>query len=341
MKKVLHLLSSKSFSGAENIAIKIIQNTAEEFDSIYVSPFGDISEKLEQNNIKYVPAKGIMDIIGIIREYDPDIIHAHDFKASVLAALFGNGRYVISHIHQSPNWSSKLNLKTFFYVIASKRINKIIYVSHDALNKYFFKNAIKNKVEVIYNSVNVKKIRSEFYKKTKKKYDLIFVGRMEQIKDPLFFVSIVNSLKNKNIKAVMLGDGKLTADVISKINDMNLSNNLFFKGFSSEPYKYINESKVCLIPSLNEGFSLVAIEAASLNVPIVARNTDGLSEVVNKLGGNLFNTKEQAETNINKLLNDSELYRKKSNIAYENVKKNFDDYNFTKKIKEVYKSIEK
>ena len=55
MKKIMHLLSSNTFSGAENIAIKIIKGTASNFQNIYVSPDGEISKILSENGISQFP----------------------------------------------------------------------------------------------------------------------------------------------------------------------------------------------------------------------------------------------------------------------------------------------
>ena len=59
MLKVLHLLSSDRFSGAENVVCQIITafDGDSEVEHLYVSPEGPIRETLKEKNIRYVPVK--------------------------------------------------------------------------------------------------------------------------------------------------------------------------------------------------------------------------------------------------------------------------------------------
>ena len=43
-KKVLHILASNSFSGAENVVCTIVKNMTDEYDMYYCCPQGDIGE---------------------------------------------------------------------------------------------------------------------------------------------------------------------------------------------------------------------------------------------------------------------------------------------------------
>lgn len=51
--KVMHVLCMSSYSGAENVAITMINSLKDKVDSIYVSPDGSIREVVEQNGIRH------------------------------------------------------------------------------------------------------------------------------------------------------------------------------------------------------------------------------------------------------------------------------------------------
>jgi len=51
--KVLHILNTGSYSGAENVVITIIKNMAISVDAIYLSPDGSIRNHLEENSISF------------------------------------------------------------------------------------------------------------------------------------------------------------------------------------------------------------------------------------------------------------------------------------------------
>ena len=69
--KILHILNSNKFSGAENVAITIINNMKNDNEIIYVSPEGQIREHLQENNIDYEPVRKvcIKEIKRVIKKY--------------------------------------------------------------------------------------------------------------------------------------------------------------------------------------------------------------------------------------------------------------------------------
>ena len=90
--KVLHVLKSNRYSGAENIAITICANM-QKYMCAYTSPIGPIDEKLKEQNIKYYPMKKfcVMELKRVVKEFEPDVIHAHDFSASVIDIIMCHG----------------------------------------------------------------------------------------------------------------------------------------------------------------------------------------------------------------------------------------------------------
>ena len=75
-KKVLHLLVTNKYSGAENVACSIIENASDKYDMYYCSPKGDIEEILKSRNIKYIPLKrlSLFKIRKILKNNHFDII---------------------------------------------------------------------------------------------------------------------------------------------------------------------------------------------------------------------------------------------------------------------------
>ena len=55
--RVLHILNSKIYSGAENVVITIIRNLGNSIEFAYESPDGSIREVLKKNSIKFFPVK--------------------------------------------------------------------------------------------------------------------------------------------------------------------------------------------------------------------------------------------------------------------------------------------
>lgn len=282
--KVLHLLSSNKYSGAENVVCTIIENQYNDnFDMYYASPDGPISEVLKKRKIKFIPLKkmNINNVKKTINENQFDVIHAHDFKASFIVACSGYNKRIISHLHHNPPFIKYWNLWTLLYKIVNKKFYKVAVVSAPVLDNSIFKNYIEKKTFVLGNVVDKDRIVELSKEYKTQKYDLTFFGRLVSLKRPLLFLEIVCELKkdNPNIKASLIGDGDLYEDCFKYIKENNLENSVALFGFKSNPFPIIKNSKFVIMPSLHEGMPMSAIETLCLNVPLLNSGAGGLGVI--------------------------------------------------------------
>ena len=330
--KIIHILNTNTFSGAENVAITIINQMKNDNDIIYVSLDGPISEYLEENNITFEPIKkiSISELKRVIKKYNPDIIHAHDFTASIISAFVCGKRKLISHIHNNVKWLRKVNVYSLLYLISSIKYNKILLVSESIIKEYIFRKFIKKKVKVIGNPIDIDKIikkANEFDEK--ENYDIIFLGRFSKEKNPTKFISIIKEIsKDISIKAIMIGDGELRAECKKLIKQYNMENLIEIKDFQKNPYPILKKAKILCMTSEWEGYGLVAIEALSLSKPVVATDVGGIPSIVTNDCGIITKDTNNMKNEIKKLLNDSKYYDEKSKNALKRAKRlnNIDTY---------------
>lgn len=316
--KVLHLISTSSFSGAENVACQIINLFKDDngYDMKYCAVIGKNKPALEIRKIPVLELNkfSIHDIKKAISEYDPDIIHAHDPKSAIASVIASRGKKIIAHIHSNHRYMRKISIKSFiFHFYIEKMISDIIWVSDSALNEYIFNKRINKKISsiVLRNVVNPYELK-EIAGNDKNKYsfDLIFLGRMEDVKNPLRFINIVSQVQKskRDLKAAMIGDGALMDEVKAKINALDLGKNITIFGNLINPYKILLCSKILVITSRYEGTPMNALESIACNIPVVSTPVDGLLEIINKKY--LCSTDMGFVKTITTLLNDNGLYNK-------------------------------
>lgn len=281
-KIVIHLLSSEMYSGAENVACTIIDIQKKNYDNYYCSPEGDIREILNEKKINYIALKKLsyMEVRRVIKKFKPDIIHAHDYKASILASLFSKNVKIISHIHKNDPKMKRLSIKSILYAISLNRITSVIGVSNSVLDECYYKSMIKKKFIFLPNYVDKNKIiHLSEENLCKKKYDLYYFGRLSEEKNPLLFIKIVKMLNIKEIRCVMIGDGPLINECRKLVHEYSLENNIDIIGFQKNPYPYVKKSNIGIMPSKYEGFGLTAIESIILGKIVLNSGVGGLKEI--------------------------------------------------------------
>lgn len=344
--RVIHLMSTDDYSGAENVAINIVSELQENTDIYYATRSGKILDFLKDNNIKniiIIDKLSIKEIKRIEKEYNPDIIHAHDYKATIIATLAIKNAKIVSHLHNNSPWIRKIyHPYTWALLFASARISKILTVSDSIPKEYIFSRFIRKKIVVISNPISIKKIKKNInYEAYSPIYDICFVGRLTKQKNPIKFIHVINNLKKDfpNINAVMIGDGELREECQHEIDTLNLNRNIKLYGFLKNPYEEMVKSKTFCLTSDWEGFGLVAFEAIALGIPSIVSNVGGLPSIIDEQCGFLCNNMNEFITELSNLLNDKELYDQKSKCALEKAKKLENITEYMNKIKNIYNEI--
>lgn len=338
MKKVLHFIYADAFSGLENVAVQIIKNLPPDWEGYYVAPPGMGVKCAESMGIKTVvcDTHRISEIKRVIKEQNPDVIHAHDPHMSLNLALIG--KPFVSHLHCNCPWLGSVCPNSLALAFSCKKAKSILCVSKSIEDEFVFRKYMKGKNVILLNCVDGKRILSMAGSSGDKKYDLCFVGRLTELKQPKKFVELVSLLKAdfESIKSVVVGDGELRGEVEKTAESMGLKSNIDFVGFDTNPYKYMNESKIGVLTSSSEGFGLVAVEAMILGLPFVAFPVGGIPDIVTEETGLLCKDISQMKEEISRLLSDREYYNKKSENAKKSCARFTDMDAYIEKIIEAY-----
>lgn len=341
--KILHLLKSTSYSGAENVVISIMKNCTGH-EMIYASPDGTIRERVQEEGLFFYPMNGanVKEVKKAIEKLKPDVIHAHDFSMSIYASCVAGKIPVISHLHNNPLWIKKLCSKTLVYLLSTRKYKKILTVSDAVEREFLFSRLFSSKIEILENVIDAKSVKTkadEIY--LGKKYDVIFLGRLSSQKCPVLFCKIIERVKQvyPQISSVMVGNGEMEAEVRAYIEEHNLNNEIDLIEFQENPYPYLKNAKILLMPSAWEGFGLVAVEAMILGKPVVCSGVGGLKKIVNENCGFVCNNVKEYTDSILTLLQEDELYLRVAHEAVENSKKYTDVHKYMTILCNIYNTM--
>ena len=183
--------------------------------------------------------------------------------------------------------------KKFIQTVHSNAIH-LYLPKNKFLNKLLYKNAqkvvavssiIKQKVEHYYQYKNIELLHNpidftliDCLKKEVLGIDfqyILSVGRMEDnVKQFDHLIeSYVNSiLPSKQIKLVILGEGKLRPKWETLASQYNLQEMIIFKGAVSNPFMYYKNALYTVITSKYEGFPMVLLESLACETPVISYN---------------------------------------------------------------------
>lgn len=338
--RVLHLLKSNKYSGAENVVLTIM-DACPDIEMIYASTDGPIRKVVEDRGHRFYPLEetSVRMVKKAVGELQPDIIHAHDFTMASTAAWAAGDIPVIAHLHNNPPWLKKVGVKSIVFALALPKIRQVISVSKAVEDEYIFRGLMKNKNTVIGNVVDAEDVRQKAREKSDcKPVDLVYLGRMSLPKNPLEFCKIVCEVKRlfPNITARMIGDGELMPQVKEYICSHELEDIIELVGFQSNPYPYLNAGKIMVMPSIWEGFGLAAVEGMCLGKPVVCSGVGGLNDIVDSTCGAKCSSMEEYAHAIIELLQDNVRYTSAAANAVLRSKRYVDMKKYADEIRKTY-----
>ena len=309
--KILHVLNSRIYSGAEKVVCQIIHafENREDMQMVYCSPESQIvRDMLQEQNVTYlsVPSLTPQALSTVLREQKPDLIHAHDMRAGFVSALCCGKIPLISHIHNNAYDARGLSAKSVAYLLAARKARHILWVSASSYEGYVFHKLFEKKSSVLYNIIDQKAI---FEKKEQDAnvydFDLIYVGRLTYQKDPQRLMRLCAQLKGKRpgLKAAVVGTGELEEETKQLCRELGLEENVTFLGFQSNPIKMIHDSRILVLTSRWEGTPMCALEAMALGTPVVSTPSDGMRDLIDQgVTGYLCQEDRELEESILKIL---------------------------------------
>lgn len=233
-----------------------------------------------------------------------------------------------TELHSSePKWIS-----TMKYIIP--RASGLVCFSHE-WKKYVeitYKNYLSCKITVIPQSVLLSSFSFEQLPLSTNKKNIIWVGEIRPVKDPLFAIQILSHLNNDEYHLFLVGyenDHALNEYIRSTYSHLNVT----FLGGQSQSFVHtlMRTSFAYINTSINEGMCLALLEAMTLGLPVLARrNTGNTSIIKHEQTGLIFDTPEEAVQCIKELDSNTKLRRLLIRQAENYVKKYHNIVNETK-----------
>jgi len=232
-------------------------------------------------------------LMKILKNLSPDIIHTHLWGASFHGFLCAKllGKPIITHEH-----NVLVERKWFWNVFDRLSFgfrNKIIACSwpvYFSLLKNLKIGANENNMVVIENCINENQLLENTDKINKRKEleidkdDFVFinVGSLTEQKGQKYLIEAFYKIfcEYKNVKLIIVGDGRLRKNLEHQTNKIKLSSKIRFLGNRKDIPDLLYASDVFVLSSLWEGLPMVLLETMYLGLVIIVTKVGVMEEII-------------------------------------------------------------
>lgn len=390
MPKVLRIINRLNLGGPTYNAAYLSKYIRDDFETLLVAGMKDESEAssayivdnlgLKPRYIKNMfreinPIKdyrAYKELVQIIQEFQPDIVHTHAAKAGAIGRLaaYNCGVPIILHTfhgHVFHSYFSQLKTRIFLEIerFLARKSTKIVAISNIQKQELCeqFKVAPCEKFEVVplgfdleRFQINLLERRIAFRKKYEiHKEDLVIgiIGRLVPIKNHHLLIQAfaeVQAKTHKNLKLVIIGDGELREELerFSNSLKLNISNStaaksdVLFTSWITDIESALPGLDIVALSSFNEGTPVSLIEAQAANVPIISTRVGGIEDIV--LEGETAvlsenNNLEEFSTKLLDLVEDDSLRRRMKIKGFEHVYERYSYTNLCRNMSTLYTSL--
>jgi len=244
-----------------------------------------------------------------------------------------------------PTWISRISFNSAARILAvsnytKRKVSELYSLSED-------------KIEVIHNAldpelVNLNKANYEFPFPDNSKV-LLTVSRLNKSEPGKGVDLVIRSLPNlikkiENLIYVVIGSGDLIEELSLLAKELNIDKKVFFieKVNDEILYSYYKRCDLFVMPSKQEGFGLVFIEAMYFKKPVIGCEIGGVTDIIDHgKNGYLIQDEniDQLSEYIIKLLIDKNNYNLLASNAEKTVHEKFMFNNFKKNIYNLFDNI--
>lgn len=310
--RILHITNhvQKIGNGIVNVAVDLACLQSKQGFKVAVASAGGEYEKLLANHeiehFQLNQSRTPLNIIKaawryreIIKEFQPDIVHAHMMTGVVLAGILRNNHEysLVSTVHNEFQRSAVL----------MGLADRVIAVSHAVADSMIRRGIPAEKLRVVANgtlgSPRHRKIQD--YQPIKLHHPAITtVAGMYTRKGIGELIAAFQTIAKDFPQAhlYLVGDGPDRAIFESMVKNCGkLRKRIHFEGFQPEPQRYMLSTDIFVLASHCESFGLVLTEAREAGCAIVASDVDGIPETLDHRQAGILIPPKDSQTLANTL----------------------------------------
>lgn len=309
--RVLQLISSRGFFGAENVVVELASSLAEGGDEVVVGAFSNrhAGQDGSQEVLERARARGLetelfecagrfdLGTIRAVRSFIAkkgiDVIHSHGYKSNIYAyaANRKTGKRLVTTCHNWINANSKMSLYTRLDKFFLKRFDSVVAVSGAVKDELLAAGIPAGKVSLIGNGITVEKFGGLSADKKSIRAGLGIppgafvagtVGRMSPEKGYDLLLQAAREVlsRRKDCFFLFVGDGPEKLALEGQSRSLGIEENMVFAGRRSDIPELLSAMDLFVMSSHTEGQPMALLEAMAARRPAVATSVGDMPRIL-------------------------------------------------------------
>jgi glycosyltransferase involved in cell wall biosynthesis len=333
-QKILYVITKSVWGGAQRYVFDLATNLPKEKFEILVATGGNgpLIKKLEDKGIPvlklsslerdisfFKELRSFIELVRIMRNFSPDIVHLNSSKAGGLGALAARLARVKKIVFTAHGWafneSRNILAKTLIWVasyITALLCTDIIVIATPELRSAQHMPFVGKKTTLIYNGVAPFPLMTKTESREKLGIgDGFWIGTIAELHPNKNLTLLIEAVsKIPDAKLCIIGEGEQRSLLEKQIKNLKLGEQILLTGFVENAREYLNAFDIFILPSMKEGLPYVLLEAGLSGLPVIASRVGGIPDIIEDgITGTLVNSGDTQQTinAIKKYLNSPNL----------------------------------
>ena len=375
MTRPLKILEFRDADGPGGGPEKTILNSAAladrsrfEVSVCYIRPLGDedlsIRTSAEQLGVDYLEVfqngkfdrKVFQKVRQIVRQKRIDLVHSHDYKTDFYNLILARREGIIP-LSTAHGWTGHTRRERLIYYPVEKRLLRyfpiVICVSSEIAATLLRSGVKHERICVIPNGIDPDTFRRrddqvvEYRTKLNCNPDEIIIGSVGRLEPQKRFDLLIESFAKihqefPRARLMIAGEGSQRDSLQSLINRLNLTNVCRLIGHCSQVIQFYHALDLYVQSSDYEGTPNVVLEAMAMEVPIVATDAGGTTDILESNVDGLVvpvGNVDRLSESIAHCLTRPELTRQRIVSARTKVESELNFVNRVRRVEQVYETL--
>jgi glycosyltransferase involved in cell wall biosynthesis len=295
--KVLHLIPDLGLGGAQRFLCYLAAAMDRKNYHLYVAYWGEadvLRKELEGLGVEVARLEGVDHSLfrlalafgRHVRDVRPDIIHTHLFDADVIGIVAGRAmgvRRCCATVHSTTFFESRRHrwryralavLATRFFAVSNAIGEALIRRCHVPASR----------VRVIRNGIDPEQFTPPARRERTAGTGPVIgtLARLDPRKGISVLIQAMAILLPTLPDALLIigGAGEEQGALERQVQALGIARRVVFAGSVHEPRDFYRRLDVFILPSLDEGFGLVAVEAMAMGLPVIGTRVGGIPEIL-------------------------------------------------------------